>query len=500
MSSLKNLPRAPIFTALAALAGCIAAPAGFAQAPSTAAAPTLAITSIEPGPTPFVSFVTIAGPAVDKITSVAFSVVPKASSTTLPVSATYARQRLTTATAHTLIIPVFGLYANRTNTVRLTYSGHGLRGSVNAQIVTAPWDNSLAAAYAGKTDVVPRNNTIRLNFSFFMLKAWAGGTHPVVMDTDGEVRWCGTAGPGNQGSIFMQNGFYVGDNSLLRRIELDGSASVVADYSALGYWNFHHNIDPGKTGMLIDINHDADIESEIIEADASGNLLNSWNLATILEDAIVAGGEDPSSFVRTGNYDDWFHNNAATYWKAKDSLVVSSRENFVIGIGYETKEIKWILGDTNKAWFQNFKSLRKYALTLTGNSIAPIGQHAVSITANGQLMLFDDGLPSYNQSPAGISRDYSAPRRYTIDDKKMEATEVWNFEHGQAIYSPICSSIYQDNGSFLIDYAAENWGQDIRLLGLDNRGRTAFEYVFNGLNWSAGWNAIQIHLENLHFH
>jgi hypothetical protein len=229
MSSITNLQRAPVFAAIAALT-FTAAPSGFAQTPSAGAAPSLAITTITPGPTPFVSFVTIAGSAVDQITSVAVSVAPKAGSTTLPVSATYARQRLSTATAHTLIIPVFGLYANRTNAVRLTYFGNGLKGSVNAMIVTAPWDNSLAAAYAGKTDVVPRNNNIRLNFSFFMLKAWAGGTQPVVMDTDGEVRWCGTAGPGNQGSIFMQNGFYVGDNSLLRRIELDGSASVVADY------------------------------------------------------------------------------------------------------------------------------------------------------------------------------------------------------------------------------------------------------------------------------
>lgn len=89
------------------------------------------------------------------------------------------------------------------------------------------------------------------------------------------------------------------------------------------------------------------------------------------------GGDDPSVFIRAP--DDWFHNNACTYRKSDDSLIVSSRENFVICVDYETSAIKWILGDPTKAWYQ-YPSLRKFALTLGRDTYPPIGQHSVSIT------------------------------------------------------------------------------------------------------------------------
>ena len=68
-----------------------------------------------------------------------------------------------------------------------------------------------------------------------------------------------------------------------------------------------------------------------------------------------------AAFVRRGQ--DWFHNNAVTYRASDDSLIVSSRENFVIALDYQSGAIKWILGDSTKAWYQ-YPSLRQYALTV----------------------------------------------------------------------------------------------------------------------------------------
>lgn len=465
--------------------------------PRAEEAPPLAVASTTPGATTFINFVTVNGAAVPKIKSISFSIAPKEGSVTKPISATYSRAYLKShsyidANAGTITVPVYGLYADRTNSVTLAYAGRNVHGSLTTTITTAAWDNPLAGLYQSKEDVVARDPSIPLDYSFFMLKAWSGAGHPVIMDTDGEVRWAGTAGNGNQGSIFMNNAFYVGDGSLLRRIELDGTSTIVADYGPLGYSDFHHNIDPGKTGMLIELNHYARVESDIIEADTNGTIVNSWNFTDIISSAMRAGGDDPSGFVRTG--DDWFHNNAAAYWPSQNVIVASSRENFVIAVGYDDKQIKWILGDTSKAWYA-YPSLRQYALRLTGSSVAPVGQHAVSITPNGQLMLFDNGTPSFSQSPAGNGRDHAVPRRYKIDPQKMTATETWRFEHSPAVFSPICSSIYQDGRSFLIDYASENWGQDLRFVGLDRQGRTAFEFKLNGLAWDSGWNAKPIHLE-----
>ena len=87
-----------------------------------------------------------------------------------------------------------------------------------------------------------------------------------------------------------------------------------------------------------------------------------------------AGGDDPSQFVYPAP-NDWFHNNSVAYNRADDSLIVSSRENFLICLDYETGAIKWILGDPTKKWHQ-FPSLRRYALTLAPGSLPPIGQHA----------------------------------------------------------------------------------------------------------------------------
>ena len=115
----------------------------------------------------------------------------------------------------------------------------------------------------------------------------------------------------------------------LFRIELDdASVSLVADYSSLDVTIFHHNIDPGKTRILIEPDTHAYVESEILEVDKrDGRVLKTFNLADIISAAMRAEGDDPSVFVYPAP-NDWFHNNGAVYNRADDSLIVSSRENF----------------------------------------------------------------------------------------------------------------------------------------------------------------------------
>ena len=95
-------------------------------------------------------------------------------------------------------------------------------------------------------------------------------------------------------------------------------------------------------------------------------------------------------------------------------------------LGYSTGMIIWILGDPTKYW-NTFPSLRAKALTLAPGGLYPIGQHVLSITSDGLLMLFNDGLGSLNQpasEPAGQTRTYSAVSAYSIDQASMTATEV----------------------------------------------------------------------------
>jgi len=467
------------------------------------------LSSVTNGATPFIRFVKISGIRTGVFSNISFVIAPKPGSATLPISATYSkayllRNNYLDVGLGVATVPVFGLYANYSNSVSFKYfEGSNLGATVDATVSTPVWTDPYGPSelYKNPTRIVPRDNNVHLDFSYFMMKSGSTGSNPVVLDTDGEVRWVGVNNEPSQSSIFYRNAMYVGTGSHLTRTELDGRFSQIADYRASnGATNTgHHNYDPGKVGFLVETDTTTNVESTILEVDNNGAVLNTFDLAKIIEDDMKQYGDDPSGFVRRGA--DWFHNNAAVYWPAQDTLVVSSRENFVIGIDYTTKKIKWILGDNTKLWHQ-YPSLRRYELTMTAGSLAPIGEHAVSITSDNQLMLFDNGKESMNQSPVGSTRLYSAPRKYQINLTNMSATETWHYEHSPAIWSPICSSIYQDGSSYLINYASENlWGSGplyVRMVAIDSAKNIAFEYRYPG-NWGTSWNTSPIHLENLIF-
>ena len=264
-------------------------------------------------------------------------------------------------------------------------------------------------------------------------------------------------------------------------------------YSGLGVTGFHHNFDYGRDGLLLDVDTPNWTESVNIEVDATGKVLKMWNLADIVSAAMIAGGDDPSLFVFPAPVD-WFHNNATAYRASDNSLIVSSRENFVIALDYDTGAIKWILGDSTKHWYE-FPSLRAFALNLGPDTLAPIGQHATSFFQD-QLLLFDDGTASLTQMPPGEGRTYSAPRKYSITGNT--ATEVWHYLADPSIYSAFCSSVYEDApDNYLIDYTRDDPNTD--LVALDATGNIAFFYQYVANGCGTAFYADPIHLENLQF-
>jgi hypothetical protein len=286
----------------------------------------------------------------------------------------------------------------------------------------------------------------------------------------------------------------------MRRLELDGTETA-ATLSSPTYTKFHHNIDPGKTGLLGEFDTLSDRDSTIGEFTFSGGLLKEWNFATIVRELMAGAGDDPSLFVRPGI--DWFHSNATAYDPRDDSLLVSSRENFVINVDYETGAIRWVLGDPTKYWW-TLPSLRAKALTLTGSGLYPIGHHAISITSDGLLLLFNAGRESENQpvgAPRGESRTYSAVSAYRIDAAAMTATEEWSFDYGETLYSAHCSSVYEGpERSVLISYALADGGLHARLVGLDSAHEVVFDFQYeNRRGCGTSWNAIPVPLENMRF-
>src|SRR6266516_4002887 len=483
--------------------------AGASQADDT----TITITGHTAGVTPFISKLTLAVSNTTVLKSIQFRIDPKPDSVTRPLSGTYSNDYLVSRgfeqppPAPQILLPVYGLYAGYTNIVRLTY--RFLDGSSKQDITTvttATFDDQ-GCGYNNPTRLQPRTNSTSLSYDYIFDSSSCGDFSPVILDSDGALRWVSPL-PANSAlfaaSTFFANAVYMTQNSQLFRIELnDGSISLLADYSNIGVEHLHHNIDRGKTGLLIEPDTTSYFESETLEINSSdGTVLRTFNMASIISAAMIAGGDDPSQFV-CPTPTDWFHNNGVAYNRADDSLIVSSRENFLICIDYETRAIKWILGDPTKKWYQ-FPSLRKFALAVAPGSLAPIGQHAPSITFDQGLMVYDNGQKSQFQNPPGDQRDYVSPRKYTLDLVGKVATEVWNYPANQSIHSPFCSSIYEDAPyNYLIDHAFVNGGTPLptyaQLLGLDAAGEKIFYYQYPTMGCNTAYNSIPIHLESTKF-
>jgi arylsulfate sulfotransferase len=467
---------------------------------------TIEITGQTAGPTPFISQLTLTASDTTVIKSIQFSITPKPTSVTRPLSGTYSRSYLVqkgylVPPSSQIFLPVYGLYHGFTNNVTLTYFFlDGSSATDSTTITTASFESP--CGYQNPTVLRPRTSDTTLTYDYIMVKGSCDNFSPAVIDTDGTLRWVGSAGISDVSAIFYNNAFFIASGPSLYMIDLDGTVTLLHDYSDIGVTMLHHTIERGKMGLILEADTASDFESTDIEVDSSGNVLKIWNLADIITAALLAGGDDPGQFVEPPN--DWFHNNSVTYNRADDSIAISSRENFVICLDYETSAIKWILGDMTKHWAQ-FPSLAQYALTLASDTLPPVGQHAVSIAYDQSLLLFDNGLGSLFELPPGVSRGYSSPRKYELNLQTKVATEVWNYEMDQSVFTPLCSSVYEDAPfNYLVDYALVNGftgdPKYSQLLGLNAAEEKVFYYQYGPVdNCTTAFNASPLHFENSKF-
>jgi hypothetical protein len=454
------------------------------------------------GATPFLSQVTLSVSDMAALKSIQFTIAPKPGSSSRALSGAYTSTYLAERGdigAGKIFLPVYGLYDDYANSVTLTYSfNDGSARQAGTTITAAVFDDP--CGYKTPTILQARTPGNSLSYDYILLKGACSTYSPAIIDTDGALRWVGTAGLKFYSLAFLENSIYIADGPLLYRNDLDGTVELLGDYSKNGVNDFHHNVDRGKFGLLLEADTDEYAETVIMEIDTGGKILQTWNMADIISAAMTAAGDDPDQFV-FGAPADWFHSNAVTYNRADDSLIISSREDFLICIDYATGTIKWILGDPTKAWYQ-FPSLQQYALDLVPGSLPPIGQHAVSITYDQGVLVFDNGQNSLFQQPAGSLRDYASPRKYRIDFNTRTATEVWNYPMDESVYNPYCGSVYEDQPlNYLIDYAyiLENDALHARVVGLDPSGDKIFDYQYVTAGCLTAFNAVPLHLESTAF-
>lgn len=143
------------------------------------------------GVTPFIAFVKVRGNYLDRLDSIGFQIAPMPDTVSRPVSVRYEvdylKRRNYFVAGDTATVPVFGLYANYTNRVELifTFSDQSER-RVSLNIATGPFTDPYET-FDRPTRRVPRQPGSELGFDFFAMKSALAG--PVVVDTDGYIRW-----------------------------------------------------------------------------------------------------------------------------------------------------------------------------------------------------------------------------------------------------------------------------------------------------------------------
>ena len=476
---------------------------------------TISVIGQQPGATPFISRFNVLTSNAAVLKNIQYTIEPREGSVTRPLSATYTKPYLKNRgffhpVTGRITLPVWGLYAGYNNTVhvRFVFEDESSKEQT-VPVVTAAFVDT--CPYEDPIVIQPRTNTTDLSYDFMLVTSGCSENSPSILDTDGHRRWVGTAGVRNNYAGFYDNAVYLADGPRLLRIEMDGKVTVIRDYSDIGIHEIHHNLDRGKFGLILELDTPNYIESVLVEVNPfTGEILTTWSFAKIIADAMRAGGDDPTGFVRKvvdNNYDfsspsDWFHNNAHWYRQADNTLIVSSRENFAIAVDYESKAIKWILGDKTKEWFVNFPSLRQYALSVV-DGLPPIGQHTVSITKDDHLLLFDNGQESQHHTPAGVHRAFSAPRKYAFNLEEKLMTQVWAYPNDRSVTSPFCSSVYEDGPlNYLVGYAVVggiNENTTARILGLTATGEKVFDYSYPSGPCSVAYRALPIHLEAITF-
>src|SRR6478672_9717504 len=198
---------------------------------------TITITGHTAGATPFISNLTLEVSNTTVLNSIRFEIDPKPGSVTRPLSGTYGNDYLVRRgfeqppPATNVTVPVYGLYAGYTNIVRLTYRFmDGSSKQAVTSITTATFDDP--CGYDNPTRLLARTSSTDLSYDYVMVSGGCSYFQPAIIDTDGALRWVGTANLFGS-TIFFDNAVYLGQGPILKRIELDGAVSQIGDYSSL---------------------------------------------------------------------------------------------------------------------------------------------------------------------------------------------------------------------------------------------------------------------------
>ncbi len=362
-------------------------------------------------------------------------------------------------------IPVICLYADRTNEVLITATDESGNETVYTyDIATDPLPDEPFTSEI----TVPKEN----DEGYIMALNLQGRSIDYVyfLDTTGEPRFYIHEG-------FMVNIIFTDEGTILLNpyhmttqglIEEYSNGIIETDYLGriIKYYKIpfevHHSFEvlPNNNLLIATSDESAYIEDTIIEVDReTGEIVDEWDYKEFL---------DMDRVARIGvhsNSGDWIHINSVLYDEETNSIFASGRQQFVISIDKDTEEINWILGEDYG--YSDDDPSKEYILKSIDDDLEyPNGQHALSITDDGHLLLFDNGNMRSDENGESIPNDenYSRAVVYDIDEENMTVEQIWSYgeELGTTYYSSFISSVNQlDNGNYLVNFGAGNVNRDI---------------------------------------
>ncbi|MFI3330239.1 MAG: aryl-sulfate sulfotransferase [Rikenellaceae bacterium] len=373
-------------------------------------------------------------------------------------------------------IQVLGLYNNYVNTVYIDCelnAGVTLRNVFNFRpeypyIDAYEFDTYRSDNLRNASDMVYINASRLSSGSYSSDKDEFG--HQVVsvgIDEYNKVRWVYSDDLVSEGAAFFIFPIVYKDEQLFVRYVAQLATSTTGVY----LYDYAGNIIHSYPNAATDIHHEAAIGPNNLIAIPGTKSPSTTNECIIyeidmenqtrvtaldLEDILDT---DRISVCDTGYGDDWAHINAIAYSESDDCYVISARRQGVIkikrGATDKTGIVWWLTPHYNVG-----DDWQQYLLEPTNFDKDDyeqwnIGQHAVSILPNGDVMMFDNhNTPLYNAASTRASRVFTV--RVDEDNMQVEAINSWYTPDNYYSWYMSNAYYYPSTTSTVSGYATSN--------------------------------------------
>lgn len=336
-------------------------------------------------------------------------------------------------------LPIYGLYADAANTVKISYRDSTTEINKELTITTDPLPTDLATP----TEVTADKSQLTNDLYFYTPSSQG---YAVAYDVNGDVRWYLDQQATWEINRLRNGHLLISTERLVNTpyyttglYEMDLLGKVYTEYNLPG--GYHHDYFEMPNGNLLVATNDFDnehgtVEDIIVELDRStGNIVKTFDLKDVLP-VDQGQSENWSSY-------DWFHNNSVWYDEKTGTIILSGRhQDAVAALDYNTGKLKWIIGDPTN-WGEEYQ---QYFFTPVGDNFEwQWSQHAAMVTPEGYIFLLDNGnnKSKLKDSYVPAENSYSRGVMYKIDTSNMTIEQIWQYgkERGSEFYSPYISDV-----------------------------------------------------------